>query len=269
MIAALARGSIVLCETLYLEAAEKAVKFILSNMRNKDGRILHRYREGEAEITAFLTDYAFFIWGLLELYEEKFDISYLKTALDLNKQLIEYYWDDNIGGFFFTAEDGEELITRRKELYDGAIPSGNSVAFLNLLRLSYLTGDHELEEKADILGRVFSERISGSSLAYTQFMVGVDFAVGPSYSLVISGDTNREDTKDMLEKIRNQYIPNKVLIHRPTEVYPPKIDKYANFIEWFDKIDNKATAYVCINKTCKPPTNDINKMLEYLKAEWS
>jgi uncharacterized protein YyaL (SSP411 family) len=269
MIAALARGSNVLCETLYLEAAEKAVKFILSNMRSSDGRLLHRYREGEVEITAFLTDYAFFIWGLLELYETTFDVFYLDTALELNNQLIEHYWDDYIGGFFFTADDGEKLITRRKELYDGAIPSGNSIAFLNLLRLSYLTGDHELEEKADIIGRVFSERISGSSLAYTQFMVGVDFAVGPSYSLVISGDTNREDTKEMLEKIRNQYIPNKVLIHRPTELYPPKIDKYANFIEWFDKVDDKATAYVCINKTCKPPTNDLNKMLEYLKAEWS
>ncbi|MHA1254587.1 MAG: thioredoxin domain-containing protein, partial [Promethearchaeota archaeon] len=207
--------------------------------------------------------------GLLELYEATFDVFYLDTALELNKQLIEHYWDDYIGGFFFTADDGEKLITRRKELYDGAIPSGNSVAFLNLLRLSYLTGDHELEEKADILGRVFSERISGSSLAYTQFMIGVDFAFGPSYSLVVSGDTNGEDTKEMLENIRNKYIPNKVLIHRPTESYPPEIDKYANFIEWFDKVDDKATAYVCINKTCKPPTNDINQMLEYLNAEWS
>ena len=116
---------------------------------------------------------------------------------------------------------------------------------------------------------MFSERISGSSLAYTQFMIGVDFAFGPSYSIVVSGDTNGEDTKEMLENIRNKYIPNKVLIHRPTESYPPEIDKYANFIEWFDKVDDKATAYVCINKTCKPPTNDLNTMLEYLSAEWS
>ncbi|HEY0090705.1 MAG TPA: thioredoxin domain-containing protein, partial [Candidatus Lokiarchaeia archaeon] len=155
-----------------------------------------------------------------------------------------------------------------KELYDGAIPSGNSISFLNLLRLSYITGNHQLEEKADILSRVFSERISGASIAYTQFMIGVDFIIGPTYSVVISGDTGANDTVEMLDTIRTRYIPNKVLIHRPTESYPPKIDSYANFIEWFDKVDNKATAFVCINKTCKPPTTDPIKTIEYLSSTW-
>ena len=265
MIAALAKGANLLCEPMYLDAAEKAVEFILDNLRKPDGRLFHRYRDGEAEFEAFLNDYTYLTMGLIELYEATFNTKYLKLALEFNTILMEHFWDDYIGGFFFTADDGEQLITRQKELYDGATPSGNSIAFLNLLHLSNLTGDHKLEEKADVLSRVFAERIRGSYLAYTQFMIAIDFAFGPSYSLVISGDTNAADTKEMLDKIRTQYLPNKVLIHRPTELYPPDIDKFSNFIEWFDKVNNKATAYICINKTCKPPTNDLNKIMEYLK----
>ncbi|MHA1149729.1 MAG: thioredoxin domain-containing protein [Promethearchaeota archaeon] len=265
MIAALAKGGRILCESLYINAAKKAVDFILSKLRKKDGRLLHRYRANEAAIDAYLTDYAFFIWGLIELYEATFEIFYLKTAIELNEKLIEHYWDDYIGGFYLTADDGEELIARQKALYDGAIPSGNSIAFLNLLRLSYFTGDHKLEEKSDILERVFAEKISSSSLAYTQFMIAVDFALGPSYTVVISGDPDSEDTKEMLDTMRSEFLPNKILIYRPTKSYPPEIDEIANYIKWFDKIENKATAYVCVNKTCKPPTTNPKKMLQYLE----
>ena len=268
MIVALARASNAYCESLYMDAAKKAVEFILSKMRLSSGRLLHRFREGTAEIEAYLTDYAFLIWGLIEMYEATFDTYYLETAIELNDLLITHFWDDSIGGFYFTADDGEELLTRQKELYDGAIPSGNSVAMLNLLRLSYLTGRTDLEEKADILSRVFSEKVDSSPIAYTQFLIAIDFAIGPSYSVVIAGDSSAKDTEAMLEEIRNNYLPNKVLIHRPTELYPPEIDRYSNFIEWFDKEDEKATAYVCINKTCKPPTTEREKMIEYIKSEW-
>ena len=268
MIVALARASRAYSESSYIKAAKRAVEFILSKMRMPTGRLLHRFREDSAEIEAYLTDYAFLIWGLIEMYEATFEIFFLETAIELNFLLIKHFWDDNIGGFYFTADDGEELLTRQKELYDGAIPSGNSIAMLNLLRLAYLTGNSELEEKADILSRAFSEKVDNSPIAYTQFLVAIDFAVGPSYSLVIAGDSNAEDTNLMLEEIRNQYFPNKVLIHRPTESYPPEIDKFSNYIEWFDKKNDKATAYVCINKTCKPPTTEPKQMLEYLNAEW-
>ena len=100
-------------------------------------------------------------------------------------------------------------------------------------------------------------------------MIAVDFAVGPSYSLVIAGDSEAEDTKKMFEKINSEYIPNIVLIYRPTDSYPPKIDELSNFIEWFDKVNNKATSFVCINKTCKPPTNDPIKTIEYLSSNWN
>ncbi|MHA2398804.1 MAG: thioredoxin domain-containing protein [Promethearchaeota archaeon] len=268
MIAALAKGATIFQEKKYLEAAKKATEFILSKLQDSN-RLLHRYKDGTSEINGYLTDYAFFIWGLLELYEATFDIFYLKTALELHDVQINAFWDENVGGFYFTAGDSEELLTRQKEIYDGAIPSGNSISMLNLLRLSYLTGDYELEEKADILNRVFSEKIKANPLAHTQFLVAIDFVIGPTYSLVIGGDTDAEDTNQLIIAVNETYIPNKVLIQRKTEQKTPDIDNLSNFVQFFENLEGKATAYVCINKTCKPPTHEIGKMLEYLNGEWS
>jgi len=268
MIAAFAKGAQVLCEPLYLETAKNAMNFILSEMRDNDGRLLHRFREGDAEVNGYLSDYAFLIWGLIELYETTFEIKYLKSAIELNKIQIDHFWDKNVGGFYFTSDDGEKLLTRQKEIYDGAIPSGNSVAMLNLLRLSYITGDIELEERADNLSRVFTDKLNSTPIAYTQFMVAADFAVGPSYSLVIAGESMSQDTNKMIQAIRNEYIPNKVFIHRRIEQNPPCIDELSNFVQFFDDLEGKATAYVCINKTCKPPTHDLNQIIEYLNPTW-
>ncbi|MFX1588710.1 MAG: thioredoxin domain-containing protein, partial [Promethearchaeota archaeon] len=268
MIVALARGAQVFCENSYLDAAEKALNFIFSTMRNKEGRLFHRFREDESAIDGYLTDYAFLIWGLIELYETTFNIKYLKSAIELNDLQIKHYWDDHIGGFYFTADDSEKLLTRQKEVYDGAIPSGNSVAMLNLLRLSYITGDAELEKKADILSRVFTEKLSETPMAYTQFMIAADFAVGPTYSLVIAGDSNSEDTRDMIQAIKTTYSPNKVLLLRRIELVPPDIDEFSNFVGFFINQKGRSTAYVCINKICKPPTQDINQIIEYLNSHW-
>ncbi|MFX1266482.1 MAG: thioredoxin domain-containing protein [Promethearchaeota archaeon] len=268
MIAALAKGAKSFSKPKYLKIAQNATNFIIKNLKKEDGELLHRYREGKAEIKGFLTDYAFFIWGLLEMLEATFNIKYLEIALELNEYLLKYFWDDHIGGFYFTSEYNEELLTRQKEIYDGAIPSGNSVSMLNLLRLSYITGDYILEEKADILSRVFSEKLEASPLAYTQFMVAADFAVGPTYSLIIAGKSNSKDTINILEAVENEYLPNKVLLLRKMEQENPDIDKFSNFVQFFDDKDNKATAYVCINKTCKPPSHEIDKILEYLDSNW-
>jgi uncharacterized protein YyaL (SSP411 family) len=268
MIVALAKGFQILQEPIYLKVAKKAVDFILKHLQKDNGRLLHRYREDNAEIEGLLTDYAFLVWGLIELYEASFDTKFLEVALDLNKIQIEHFWDDYIGGFYLTPDDGEELLVRQKKIYDGAIPSGNSVAMLNLLRLSYITGNHELEEKADILSRAFSERLENSPMAHTQFMIAADFAVGPTYSLVIAGDTRLEDTNKMIKAIRYEYLPNKVLLIRKMSQNPPSIDRISNLVQFFTNIDGKATAYVCINKTCKPATQDLSKILKYLKSEW-
>ncbi|MBY8979306.1 MAG: thioredoxin domain-containing protein [Candidatus Lokiarchaeota archaeon] len=267
MIAAFAKAGYILNEPKYIRSAKEAVDFILNQMKNSDGRLLHRYREGGADILAFLDDYAFLIWGFINLYEATFDTFYLKKAVELTEEQLELFWDDLIGAFFFTAEDAESLLTRQKETYDGAIPSGNSVSMLNLLRLAQLTGNDNYEKKADYLGRVFAENVRANPVAHSLMMVAVDYAVGPTYSLVIAGDAGHEDTNHMLDEIRKQFLPNKSLIFRPTEKLNPEIDKFSNFVQFFDKYEGKATAFVCINKTCKAPTNDINIALESLSSK--
>jgi len=268
MITALAKGAIAFNEESYLNLAKQAVNFILSNLRDSNGKLLHRYKDGISEINGYLTDYSFLIWGLIELYEATFDIYYLENALKLHDIQIEDFWDDNVGGFYFTANNAEELLTRQKEIYDGAIPSGNSIAMLNLLRLSYITGNYELEEKADILNRVFSEKIRANPLAYTQFLIAIDFAIGPTYSLVIAGNREDEDTNLMINALRNEYIPNKVIMQRKTDQQNPDIDDLSNFVQFFTNLDKKATAYICINKICKPPTHEMSQAVELLQPKW-
>ncbi|MBY9010503.1 MAG: thioredoxin domain-containing protein [Candidatus Lokiarchaeota archaeon] len=267
MIAAFAKAGYIFNEAKYIQVAEKAVTFILNQMKNSEGRLLHRYRKGEADILAFLDDYAFLIWGLINLYEASFETLYLEKAIMLIEEQLKLFWDSSIGGFFFTAEDAESLLTRQKETYDGAIPSGNSVAMLNLLRLAHLTGNDTYEKQADYLGRVFAESVRANPVAHSFMMVAVDYAVGPTYSLVIAGDEGKNDTNSMLNEVRKQFLPNKSLIFRPTEKMNPEIDKFSNFVQFFDKFEGKATAYVCINKTCKAPTNDITKALEHLSSK--
>ncbi|MFQ5788750.1 MAG: thioredoxin domain-containing protein, partial [Thermodesulfobacteriota bacterium] len=267
MIAALAKGAKAFDDPKYTEAASGAVDFILKNMRDKNGRLLHRYREGEAGIGANIDDYSFLIWGLIELYEATFDIKYLQTALDLNNEMIKHFWDDKNDGFYFTSDDGEELLVRQKEINDGAIPSGNSVAMLNLLRLGRITADADFEEKASQIGKVFSEAVKRYPAGFTQLMVGLEFGIGPSYEVIIAGDSKAEDTGDMLKALRKQFVPNKVVLLRSTEDGGAGISQIAEYTKNHKSLDGKATAYVCLNYECKLPTTDIEKMLELLKVK--
>lgn len=267
MIAALAKAGQAFDEPEYVEAAKRASDFVLHKMRGENDRLLHRYREGGAGIQGNLDDYVFLIWGLIELYEAAFDVSYLKTALDLNEDLVNHFWDDEGGGFYFAPDDGEKLLVRRKEIYDGALPSGNAVAMLNLLRLGRMTANSGLEQKAARILRAFSSRIKQAPLAYTQFMVALDFAVGPSYEIVIVGDPRADDTKAMLKALRSRFIPNKVMLLRPVEEESPAIVGIAKFTEDQRSLDGKATAYVCRNYVCELPTTDINGMLELLREK--
>ncbi|MFC2056819.1 thioredoxin domain-containing protein [Chloroflexota bacterium] len=267
MIAALAKGSQVFDEPRYASAAKRAADFILKNVRTSEGQLLHRYRDGDAALTTHVDDYAFLIYGLLELYEATFEVNYLATALELNEDLIRHFWDHNNGGFYFAADDGERLLVRQKEIYDGAIPSGNSVAMLNLLRLGRITENADFEEKSAKIGQAFYDNVRQLPSAYTQLMVAVDFAVGPSYEVVIAGDLQSDDTRQMLDAIRGIFIPNKIVILHPTNQQPPSIDDIVPFIKDHSSIDGKATAYVCLNYTCQLPANDVGSMLELLGSD--
>ena len=261
MIAALARGAQVLAEKAYSDAATEAVEFILKRMRKPDGRLLHRFREGEAGIDAHLDDYAFLVWGLMETYEASLDARYLKTALELNSDMILHFWDGQAGGLYFTSDDAENLIVRKKEFYDGALPSGNAVAMLNLLRLSRFTGDAGLEERAFILQKAFSEQVRQFPSGYTHFLTAVDFGLSSSQDVVISGSLGAHE---MLAALRSRFSPSQVLLFRPSGEESAEIDAVASFAKSYAPVNGKATAYVCSGRSCKEPTTEVKDLLALL-----
>ena len=207
MIAALAKAAQVFMDKVYLKAAQNAVKFILQDMRELDGRLYHRHREGESAIMANLDDYAFLIWGLIECYEASFDASFLKTALRLQEDLTKHFWDKENGGYYFTPDDGEDLIMREKESYDGAIPSGNSVAMLNLVRLSRLTGNAKLEAQAVDISRALAGYVRRVPMGHTHFMMALGFLLYPSYEIVVAGRAKAEDTKANVARAERTFSP--------------------------------------------------------------
>ncbi len=266
MIAALAKAGAGLGDPTYIQAAGKAVDFIWAKLRNGEGRLLKRYRNGEAGLTAHLDDYAFLVWGLLELHQATFQTRYLEYALFLTEIMIADFWDQEDGGFFFTAEGQMDLIHRNKEIYDGAIPSGNAVAFHNLIRLSRLLSRPDLEEKAQLIGRSFSAQVNQIPLGHTQLMSGLLAAESESLEVVISGDPESPDTKNMIQALREHYYPNLVLLLRPTKPDEALFGLVPILQEQFP-LEGKATAYVCRNFQCSAPTTDIEEMLRLVDGD--
>lgn len=267
VIAALAKAGHVIGVPHYVTQAEKALDFILSRMRRDGEQLLHRYRDNEADVDAFLDDYAFLIWGIIELYESTFKTKYLQLALELAKEMIEKFLDEEQGAFFFSSHDSEELLTRNKDGYDGAIPSGNSAAVLDLVRLSRLTGDTSLEDIAEQTIRSFGVSISNSGAGFSWMLTALDYLLGPSFEIVIAGSKFDEQTEKMIDALRNHYIPTKVVIYKPGREIDNEIAALAPYTKYYDVVEGKATAHVCVEHNCKLPTNDVSKMIELLNSE--
>ena len=263
MMAALAKAALVLDDDLYGKAARKAANFILHKMR-REGRLLHRFRDGEASFRGNLEDYAFMVWGLLELYELDFELSHLKAAVELNEVMLSHFWDGEQGGLFFTPDDGEELLVRLKEVYDGAVPSGNSVAALNLLRLSRITGDPKLDDRARLLFKAFSAEVESFPAAHTFLMLALEYALGASHEVVVVGEEGATDTDTLLKALSSQYLPDKVVLFKPSGEKGEGLPAIVPFTKDMKMIDGKATAYVCTNCTCKAPATEAEKMLGQL-----
>jgi len=264
MIASLAKAGRAFSDQSYISQAERAYEFIKENLFRKDGTLLHRFREGESAINAHADDYAFLIWGLIELYESTFKTDYLEEAIDLNNIFIENFWDSEQGGFYFTAEGSEELLGRKKEVYDGAIPSGNSVALSNLLRIGRITADTGLEDKADDLIRLYSSQVKQAPTGFGQFLQGVYFALTESFEIVIAGKRDDEIRYKMLKSIQSKFLPNKVILcNEPDD---NKIRKLAPYTKEQTMANEKTTAYVCRNYSCEMPTNNPQKMMELLNS---
>jgi uncharacterized protein YyaL (SSP411 family) len=267
MIAALAKGYKALGNELYIDAAKQAASFILEKLRKPDGQLFRRYRQGDVAYPGYLDDYSFLVWGLIELYEATFNISYLKDAIEINKGMIDLFWDDSKGGFYFTGKDNEILIARSKEIYDGALPSGNSVAALNLLRLARMTGNTDLEKRADQLAEAFSSHVAALPMGYSQFLNALDFMVGPSLEIVIVGDPSHETTRAMLQVVNKIFLPNKVLLLQPGGDEGRILSTLAPFVEALHPINHQPTVYLCEQYVCKTPITDLENLKLAIKLD--
>lgn len=265
MIASLAKASQAFDEPRYAQAAGKAADFIHREMKTDEG-LLHRYR-GQAGISAHLDDYAFFIWGLIELYETVFDARYLKEALELCRTMMARFKDSESGGLFFSNDDENGLPVRSIEYYDGAIPSGNSVALLCLLRLSQLTGDAGWQEMAWGLASAFLLAVGGQAAGHSMMLCSLDHAAGPTMEIaLLEGREEKEDDADdakanrLIRAIRSRFLPNCAVLLVSRE----EIKEIAPFTRDMHPLQGKATAYVCTGHLCSLPVESPADLLALL-----
>jgi uncharacterized protein YyaL (SSP411 family) len=263
MIAALAFGARVLDKPQYAEAAETAVRFILSKMKDAGGRIFHRFRDGELAVQAQAADYAFLIYGLISLYQATFDLTFAEAAVNLQESMMSEFWDDDNGGFFTTGKGNADLPVRPKELYDGAIPSANSVAFYNLLCLFRLTGNPKWEEKAQALLRAFSGTVASQPTASTFFLTGLDFALRPGQEIVITGEAEKTDVRQLLSTLNLYFTPNKVTLVK-SEKNADRLTRFAGFTDGLAVIKGEATAHLCRNGSCTGSSSDMNAVINQI-----
>jgi uncharacterized protein YyaL (SSP411 family) len=252
MIAALAKGAQVLGQEAYLDAAAKAADFVLTHLVRQDGRLLARYREGDAAYPGYLDDYAFFIGGLLELYSASGKPQYLKTALHLQEELERLFADEESGGYFLTGSDAEELLFRPKESYDGALPSGNSITALNLLRLTRLTGDERWEKKAEQQLLSFRPVLEEHPSGYTAFLQALQFALHPSQELILAASLKAPELPEMRQIFFSKFRPYSSVLYQEGNL--------SDLIPWTKDypIDpSHVTAYLCQNFTCQQPVQQI------------
>ena len=267
MIAALAMGGQILNKPEYSNAAKKAAAFMEKHLRDRNGKLLKRYRKGESGLDPHIDDYSFMVWGLLNLYENTFEIVYLEKALELTKIMIDDFSDEK-GGFFIGSKYAEKLLVRSKDSYDGAIPSGNSVAVMNLFRLNKITGNNSWKELAIKTLKIFTEQAEKSPSGFAHMLTGFMFDSKNPKELVLVSEKNNDEVKVIINTIQNIYAPNKVILLK-TNSNSKKILKIAPWIKNYKMKNNKLTFYLCENFSCKQPTTNIKTILNYLDEETS
>ncbi len=263
MISSLAYGGAILEEEKYIGAAKRSAEFMLKTLY-KNKRLMRYYRDGHTVEKAFLDDYAFFIIGLLDLYEATFDAQWLIEAKKLSQEMIRLFSNNEHGGFFLTGKDSEKLIARTKSGTDGAVPSGNSIAALALLKLGNLTMKQGFTEQGTKTLEVFSHQLEQSPAYSSAMLVALNFWLGPSQEIVIAGSAKSTDTKQMITLVRSRFLPNTVVLLHDQNASGAAIEKIVPFVKNQTSIDGKATAYVCENYVCNRPVNnitDLDKML--------
>ena len=270
MISALAMGYQTLQEHKYLRAAEKAAAFVAETLYDESSGILkRRYRDGDVAVDGLVDDYAFFIQGLLDLYESSTEARWLLLAMDLTETQIRLFWDSEGGGFYSTTGDDPSILIRMKEDYDGAEPSPNSVAILNLLRLSEMTGNRHWRDMAAKGIHAFKRRLKTTPQALPQMMAAVQFYLDKPTQIIIAGRKDSPDTRAMLREVHRRFLPNKIILLADGGPAQKRLERKLEILKSLRQIEGKATAYICENYACKLPTNQVrvvSRLLEEVQA---
>jgi len=267
MISAFARGYQILEETRYLERARKAADFLLQRMRGPDGTPRRTCRGGIARLDGCLDDHAFLAAALIDLYESDFNPAWIREARGLVDRMIARFWDDADGGLFFTPEGQEDLITRSKTGYDGALPSGNSVAALTLFRLARLTGEEGYAARAAKILRAYRDSIGQMPAGFSAMLCALDFYMDAVREVAVVGPEDSPGTRSMLRAVRRLFVPNKVLAFRDDAAGSAGEGvKEVPLLEGKVAVGGEATAYVCENFRCKAPITDSRTLEEALSG---
>lgn len=266
MIAALSRAGRVLQNQTYLKAAIEAARFIEEKLVQDDGRLLARYRDGEAAYLGYLDDYAFYVWGLIELYEATWNSEYLEKAMKQTKVMIDLFWDQQNDGFFFYGSDSEQLLIRPKEIYDGAMPSGNAVAALNLLRLAAFTMDESIKSIADRQLKAFASSVQEQPTSHSFMLVAMQFALGKRQEIVITGNPNDPLTQAMIEEVQRAYCPNAILALRPQGEGSEALKDLFPTVDQHSSFSDQTAVYICQNYACQQPITQLETLKEQLSS---
>ena len=258
LIAALAKAGVAFKEQKYTHLAINAYSFIKDKM-TRDNKLQHSYRDGVVKGDGTLDDYSFLVWGLIELYEATFEESYLIEANELNKIILKHFKDDKSEGFFFMPDFSETVLVRKKEYFDGAIPSGNSVSLYNLARLAKYFNNLEYADIANKALSAFGAEAKEHPIGFMMFMVALGFLLNKSQEVVIVGDSDDKNIKEILNILSESYKPNCVKLFvdtkRKSNISNPMLKDYK-------MLNNKPTIYICENYACKEPITDVSQLRE-------
>jgi uncharacterized protein YyaL (SSP411 family) len=266
MISALARASQALDEMRYLQRAQSAAEFLRANLYDsKTGKLWRSYRAGAPSVEGFLDDYTDLIAGLLDLYQADFDVRWLTWAVSLQEEQNRLFWDDKDGGYFDVASSDSSLLSRTREGYDGAEPSPNSTAAMNVLRLAEFTDRSDWREMGRKTISAFAARLQSDPEAVPALASALDFRLAPKKQILIAGDPKSRDTRELLRQVNSRFLPNKILLLADGSTGQQQLARWLPFVGGAHRTKDRATAYVCENYVCKLPTADPQVMARLLE----
>ncbi len=267
-ISAFARASQALGDSRYLAIARSAAGFVKDRLFDAaSGGLRRRYREGESAIDGFLDDYAFLIQSLLDLYEAEFNFEDLEWAARLQEKQDELFWDGEHGGYYSTPATDSSLPVRMRDSYDGAEPAGNSVAALNLLRLSQFMGREDWRDKAKRIFTSFGRQLEVAPESMPQMAVALGLMLSPPEQIVIAGTRGAPDTDAMARVVHERFLPNMILLLADGDKAGAELGRRLPFIQGMEPIEGKAAAYVCQNYACRLPTADPTELARLLDSK--